>query len=220
MKKPIVLFGMGPFAQIAKDYFNDDSDYEVIAFTLDDEYIEKDVYEDLPMVPFSKVVELYPPNEVAMHIALVYTDMNRLREKKYFEAKNKGYTLPSYISSKCTFLSKNKIGDNCFIFEDNTIQPYVEIANNVILWSGNHIGHHSIIKEHNFISSHVVISGQCVIESNCFLGVNSSVAHKTIIKRETLVGSGVSITRNTEEKGIYVPSKYQKLEKTSDQIKL
>lgn len=220
MKKPIVLFGKGPFAQIAKDYFNDDSDYEVIAFTLDDEYIEEDVYENLPMVPFSKVVDLYPPDEVAMHIALVYTDMNRLREKKYFEAKNKGYILPSYVSSKCTYLSKNKIGDNCFVFEDNTIQPYVEIANNVILWSGNHIGHHSVIKEHNFISSHVVISGQCVIESNCFLGVNSSVAHKTTIKRETLVGSGVSITRNTEEKGIYVPSKYQKLDKTSDQIKL
>ena len=94
MKKPIVLFGKGPFAQIAKDYFNDDSDYEVIAFTLDDEYIEEDVYENLPMVPFSKVVDLYPPDEVAMHIALVYTDMNRLREKSISRQKTKDIFYP------------------------------------------------------------------------------------------------------------------------------
>ena len=51
------------------------------------------------MVPFSKVVDLYPPDEVAMHIALVYTDMNRLRKKSISRQKNKGYILPSYVSS-------------------------------------------------------------------------------------------------------------------------
>lgn len=218
--KKLVLFGKGSYAQIAKDYFNDDSEYEVVAFTLDRKYIDNDVYEGLPMVPFEDVENIYPPSDFSMHIALVYTDMNKLRERKYNEAKQMKYQLANYISSKCSYLSKINCGDNCFIFEDNTIQPYVEIGNNVILWSGNHIGHHSVIKSHNFISSHVVISGHCIIESNCFIGVNSTFAHNIVVAKETLVGAGAIIAKNTEEKGIYVPPKSIKLDKTSNQIKL
>lgn len=218
--KKLILFGKGSYAQIAKDYFNNDSDYKVIAFTLDKEYIDDDNFEGLPVVSFDEVQEKYPPKEYNMHIALSYTDMNKLREAKYNEAKLKGYKLASYISSNCSYKSKSGCGDNCFIFEDNTIQPYVEIGNNVILWSGNHIGHHSVIKDHNFISSHVVISGHCVIEPNCFIGVNSTFAHKLTIGKETLVGAGAIIAKNTEERGIYVPPKSIKLDKTSDQINL
>ena len=220
MKKPIILFGKGSFAQIAKDYFNDDSIYEIVAFTIDDEYIESEEYENLPLVPFSKVQEIYSPEKFAMHIALVYTDMNKLRESKFKEAKNKGYSLVSFISTNCNYKSKIPIGENCFIFEDNTIQPYVKIEDNTILWSGNHIGHHSVIKSHNFISSHVVISGHCTINSNCFIGVNSTISHKINIGKETLIGAGSVISKDTEPKSVYIPPKSIKINKTSDKIKM
>lgn len=216
----IVLFGFGDIAQIAKYYFDIDSEYEVVAFTLDEDYISDNSFEGLPVVPFNNIEKTYPPNKYKMFIALSYTNMNKLRQQKYFEAKEKGYKLVSYVSSKCSYMSQYEHGDNCFIFEDNTIQPYVKIGNNVTLWSGNHIGHHSEIHDHNFISSHVVISGHCTIESNCFLGVNSTVAHKIIIAKESLLGAGAIIAKNTEEKGIYVPPRTVKLDKTSDQIKL
>lgn len=218
--KKLILFGKGSFAQIAKDYFNDDSNYEVVAFTLDNEFIDSDTYLGLPLIPFDEIEKKYHPNEYDMHIALVYTNMNKLREEKYNLAKEKGYQLASYISSKCSFMSKIACGDNCFIFEDNTIQPYVEIHSNVILWSGNHIGHHSIIQSHNFISSHVVVSGHCNIHPHCFIGVNSTLGHKVSLSKETLVGAGCIITKNTEERSVYVPSKSRKIDKTSDQIKL
>jgi len=155
-----------------------------------------------------------------MHIAVSYTDMNRLRERVYHEAKEKGYNLVSYISSKCSNMSKYPIGDNCFIFEDNTIQPFVKIGNNIVLWSGNHIGHHSEIHDHNFISSHVVISGQCVIESNCFIGVNSTVGHKVRVRKLTLIGAGSVITKDTEQESVYVPSRSTKLSKKSSEFEL
>lgn len=207
-------------AQIARDYFENDSEYQVVAFTLDDNYIDNAVYEGLPMVAFKHIELEYPPTECDMFIALSYTDMNRLREKKYYEAKEKGYRLASYVSPRCTYLSQFTCGDNCFIFEDNTIQPYVEIGNNVILWSGNHIGHHSKIDDHNFISSHVVISGCCHVESNCFLGVNATVGHNVRIAEQTLLGAGVVISKDTEIKGVYVAPRPVKLNKDSDQIKL
>lgn len=216
----IVIFGMGEIAQIANYYFDTDSPYIVAAFTLDKEYIKSDTYEGKPMVDFDMIKELYPPSEYKMFIALSYSKMNKIREEKYNLAKKLGYKLVSYVSSKCTYLSQYEHGDNCFIFEDNTIQPFVKIGNNVTLWSGNHIGHHSIIKDHNFISSHVVISGSCKLESNCFLGVNSTVGHKVTLAKETLLGAASVITKSTDEKGIYLPQKTIKLNKGSDQIEI
>jgi len=220
MKKKIIIFGQGLYAEIVNQYLTDDSEYEVVAFTLDDECINEDTYLGLPMIPFSNIEKTYPPENHFMHIGLSYTNLNHLREDRYHDAKSKGYILPTYISSKSTVLTKYPIGDNCFVFENNTIQPFVKIGNNVILWSGNHIGHHGEIKSHNFISSHVVVSGQCTIESNCFIGVNSTIAHGVTIEKENLIGAGTYISKNTEPKAVYVPPRSVKLDKTSDQFKL
>jgi len=219
-EKKLIIFGEGSYAEIAHQYFSDDSEYEVVCFTKDDDFIESDQYLGLPMIPFSKIQGLYPPDSFAIHIALSYSEMNHLRERKFNEAKAMGYTLASYISSKCNVMTKYPIGDNCFIFEDNTIQPFVKIEDNVILWSGNHIGHHSTVKSHNFISSHVVVSGQCTVESNCFIGVNSTIGHMVTIGSESLIGAGSVITKNTEPGSVYVPARSTKLERKSDTFKL
>ena len=216
----ILIFGIGDIAQLAHYYFTHDSDYEVEGFTVDKVYIKQDSFEGLPVVPFESIQNQYPPDQYLMFIALSYSEMNKLRERKYNEAKERGYKLVSYISSKCHYLSMFPPGDNCFIFEDNTVQPFVKIGNNVTIWSGNHIGHHSSIADHNFISSHVVISGHCTIEPNCFLGVNSTVGHNVILARETLLGAGVVMTKSTKPKGVYVAPKPIELAKTSDRIKL
>ena len=77
--------------------------------------------------------------------------MNALRRGVYTRFKQKGYPLISYISSCATYFPGTPIGDNCFVLEDNTIQPFVKIGNNVVLWSGNHIGHHSTIARRCFL---------------------------------------------------------------------
>ena len=220
MSKKLILFGIGDIAQIAHDYFERDTPYEIAAFCLDKDYREVDTYMDKPMVDFDNIEDKFPPAEYDMFIALSYTNMNRLRAKKFAEAEAKGYLLTSYISPKCSYLSKFECGKNCFIFEDNTIQPYVKIGDNVTLWSGNHIGHHSEIKDHNFISSHVVISGHCTIESYCFLGVNSTLAHKVTIANDCLIGAGAIISKSTEAEGGYVAPRTVKLDKPSSAFKL
>ncbi len=219
-KEKLVIFGTGDIAQIANYYFETDSEYEVVAFCVDREFLNGSSFENKPLLAFEDVEKNYPATSHKMFIALSYSQMNKLREKKYHEVKAKGYGLASYISSKCTNLTQYPMGDNCFIFEDNTIQPFVKIGNNVTLWSGNHIGHHSVIEDHNFISSHVVVSGHCTIRSYCFIGVNSSIAHQVTIESENLIGAGAIISKNTEKKGVYVPARSVKLEKNSDQFKL
>ena len=146
--------------------------------------------------------------------------MNRLREERVAAAKARGYSLVSYISSRCTYLADAPPGENCFILEDNTIQPFVKIGNNVTLWSGNHIGHDSVIEDHCFLTSHVVVSGNVRIRPYCFLGVNATIRNSIEIAPATLVGAGAVIMKSTREKGVYLPQRAERFSKDSDEIEL
>lgn len=216
----VVIFGAGDIARLADFYFTRDSEHEVAAFTVDGEYRTADAFLGRPLVDANRVVEAYPPSEYGMFVALSYTKMNRLRAQKYEAMKQAGYPLVSYISSRCSYLSESPPGDNCFILEDNTIQPFVTIGSNVTLWSGNHIGHDSTIDDHNFISSHVVVSGHVRVRSFCFIGVNATLRNSIEIAPGTLVGAGAVIMKNTRENGVYLPQRAELFSKSSDEIDL
>lgn len=198
--KKLILFGDSAFAEIAYEYFTHDSEYEVVAFTVNKEYFTKSSLFDLPVVPFEDIEKQYSPKEHEMHIALVYNQLNRVRKRIYIEAKEKGYTLANYVSSRAFVWKNVTMGDNVFIFEDNTIQPFVKLGSNIVFWSGNHIGHHSEIGSHNFISSHVVISGFCKVGEACFMGVNSSVGNNIEIGEDCLIGAGALVVKNVPAK--------------------
>lgn len=210
--KKAIIFGTSGQAEVMDYLLTHDSEYEIVAFTSTEEYILEGIIYGRPLIPFESIEKTYPPSEYEMHIAIGYNSENRTRRKFYNAAKEKGYKLLTYISSKCTNYAKS-IGDNCFIFEDNTIQPFVEIGNNCILWSGNHIGHHSVIKENVFVSSHVVVSGHCTIGENSFLGVNSTLRDGISIAPFTVLGAGSLIVKDTEAGKTYIGTKASVYEK-------
>ena len=186
----VLIFGTKQIAQLAHFYFTTDSDFEVIGFCVDAAYKTEDSFCGLPVFTVEELK--FDPQGVQFFVAIADND---LRAEKYKMLKDKGYQLCSYISSKAVCLTE-VIGDNCFILESNVIQPFVSIGNNVILWSGNHIGHHSQIEDHVFVSSHVVICGNCKIGAYSWLGVNSSVrdgielADRTTVCMDTMVRRG------------------------------
>lgn len=206
MKKPLVIFGSGDIAQLAHYYFSADSEYEVVAFTVDASYINEFQLFGLPIVPFEKVAFEYPPERFDFFVALSYSKLNALRKEKFLAAKALGYKLVSFISPRATVLNQGKIGENCFIFEDNTIQPFVSIGNNVTLWSGNHIGHHSVINDHTFIASHVVVSGGVEIGEQCFVGVNATLRDHINIGNRCVIGAGALLLGDAEPDGVYIGS--------------
>ena len=153
-----------------------------------------------------------------MFIAVGYQDLNRFRAKKYYEAKALGYNLISYISSRASNFGNVEVGDNCFILENQAIQPCSKIGSNITIWSGNHIGHHSIIQDHCFITSQVVISGGTTIEEYCFIGVNASIGHAITIGRESIIGAGTLITKSTKPKSVYIAKDTEPFKLDSDQF--
>ncbi len=202
--KKVIIFGTGDIGQLAHFYFNHDSPYEIAAFTADGKFIREKELSGIPVVPFEDIEKSYPPDKFSMFIALSYREVNRIRAEKYEDAKSKGYELVSYISTKSVYWGDTEIGDNCFIFENQTIQPFVRIGSNVTIWSGNHIGHHSVIGDHCFITSHVVISGHVTIGPYSFLGVNATIRDGITVARECVIGAGATIVKNTVEKGVYI----------------
>lgn len=200
----VIIFGIGEISQIASQYLISDRRYDVIGYCLDKEYIREKKFNDLPVLEFDNIEEKYPINQYKLFIPLSYTKVNKLREQKFLEAKKKGYSLVTYVHPKATVSSNAKIGENCFIFEDNTIQSFVIIEENCIVWSGNHIGHHSIIKANCFISSHVVVSGGCEIGKNTFVGVNSTLRDHIKIGESNVIGAGSLILSNTEDNQVFM----------------
>ena len=202
--KKIVIFGAGDIGELAWYYFTHDSAHEVVAFCVDAEFRDQDLFCGLPVVDFETVATTHPPQDHAMFVALSYSGLNKLRRDKFEAALAMGYELPGYVSSRATVLNAGRIGRNCFILEDNTIQPFVTIGDNVTLWSGNHIGHHSTIRDHCFIASHVVVSGGVTIEEACFIGVNVTLRDHVTVGSQSVLGAGALILSDVEPKGVYM----------------
>jgi sugar O-acyltransferase (sialic acid O-acetyltransferase NeuD family) len=216
----LVVFGAGDIARLALRYFETDSPYEVVAFTVDAAHRTSDTFRGLPLIDWEGLPKIYPPSDVTLFVALSYRNMNRLRAEKYQAARDAGYVLASYVSSRCTWLSEHAPGDNCFVLEDNTVQQGVRVGNDVTLWSGNHIGHDATIGDHCFVASHVVVSGHVRIGAYCFLGVNSAVRDSVTLGARTLVGAGVALMANAPEGSVWVPPRPLRLDRDSSEIAL
>ena len=202
--KELVVFGNTDNAELAHHYFAQDERRRVAAFCVDREYLREATFRGLPVVPFEEVRERFPPETHEMFVAVGYARLNALRKEKFLAAKAMGYSLASYVSPHATVLTEHPPGENCFILEDNTIQPFVRIGNNVTLWSGNHIGHHSTIGDHTFIASHAVVSGRVAIGESCFIGVNATIRDHVKIGERCVLGAGALILADAEADGVYV----------------
>jgi sugar O-acyltransferase (sialic acid O-acetyltransferase NeuD family) len=197
--KPVVIFGSGPYAQVAAVYLARDSPRTVVGYTVDDEYTNGETLQGLPLLPFSAFSSLYPPGSADLLVAVGFGGVNRTRREIFERCRGLGYDFASYASSHAMIMSDHPIGPNTFVFEANVVQPFVTIGENVVVWSGNHIGHHSTIGDHVFIASHAVISGNVTIGEMSFIGVNATLRDGITIAPRCIVGAGALVLRDLEE---------------------
>ena len=209
--KNLIIFGTGLIPDVLNFYFGLETEYNIVAFCEEQKFIKQKKFCSLPVISIEELAQCYPPSENDVFIGIGYKSHNRIRELRYNMIREYGYKCPTFISKKATYYN-TPIGDNCFVFENNVIQPFSKIGNNVILWSGNHIGHHSEIQDHCFISSHVVISGNCRIGKNCFLGVNSSIHNDVTIGDYSVIGAGAVVSKSIPPHSLVLPEKSRIIE--------
>ena len=204
MKRRLVIFGAGDIAQLAHFYFGRETEFEVVAFSVDAAFVKEPTFCGLPVIAFQEILTLYPPQQNAMFIAVGYSKLNAVRKEKYLAAKALGYQIASFKSPRATILNEGRLGDNCFILEDVTIQPFVTIGNNVTLWCGSTICHHSIIEDHCFLASHVIVSGGVDIGEQCFIGANATLRDHIKIGEKCVVGAGALLLSDAAPEGVYL----------------
>jgi len=199
----LVIFGASEIAEVAHFYYTHDSSRRIVSFTVDGAFLKESTLCGLPVVPFEELEARFPPSEHDAFVALSYAKLNTVRADKVAQLKARGYRLATYVSSKATTWPGLSIGENCFVLEDNTIQPFVRIDNNVTLWSGNHIGHHAHIGDNCFITSHVVISGGVRVGENSFIGVNATIRDHVKIGHHSVLGAGSLILQDVADFAVY-----------------
>lgn len=217
----LVVFGTGSMAELAAFCFHHDSPHEVVGFAVDEAFMpESGQLMGLPVWPWERLEQHLPPGEgVAVYVAVGYKDLNRFREQKVAEAKARGYRLAGYLSSRATCFAQS-LGAHCFIFEDNTLQPFVQVGDNVVMWSGNHIGHHGVVEDHCFITSHVVVSGHVRVGHHSFLGVNATLRDSISIGPHNIVGAQALIMKPTEAGQVFVPARTLPYHKDSSEVRM
>jgi sugar O-acyltransferase (sialic acid O-acetyltransferase NeuD family) len=205
LKQPIVIFGIGEIADLADFYFTHDSECTVAGFAVDHAYLTKTEFRGRPVVPFERVAEEFPPDRFGFFVAVSYVKLNAVRAEKVAAARAKSYRMVSYLSSRATVFADFELKENCFILEDNTIQPFARVGANVTLWSGNHIGHHSVIEDDVFIASHVVVSGGVRVGQGSFVGVNVTLRDHVTIGQKCVLGAGALVLEDQPDFSVVAP---------------
>lgn len=214
--KKLIIIGDSAFAEMACDYFMQDSAYQVVAFAVEHEFRKKDNLCGIPVIDFELMEEKYPPTEYDAFVAIGYRKLNRVRTRLFHGCKNKGYHCATYVSSHAFVWHNVKIGENVFIFENNVLQYEVEVGDNVILWSGNHIGHGTIIEDNCWLTSHDVISGFCKVGKNSFIGVNATLGDGVTLPNDTVFGAGAVTVKSIEKQGkVYIGSPAKDIGRTA-----
>lgn len=201
--KPLVIIGNGEIAEMACEYFTHDSDYDVAAFAIGADYIKEQTLAGKPVVALESLTEHYPADRFEAFVAIGDGQLNRIRRRQVDAIKAMGYRLTSYVSSKAFVWRNVEVGENCFILEHNVLQPFTRIGDNVTLWSGNHIGHRTVVEDDVFMASHVVVSGFCRIGRSSFVGVNAAFAPHVEVGADNFIGMSAVVTASTEPDGVY-----------------
>lgn len=199
MKKNLVIYGTGKFAEYAAYLFEQKSDYSLIGFCIEKKFSAKsqlpEHYKHLKLWEFE-----FLPQEKKISLFIAVGN-NEIRTRIFNKGLNLGYKFASFISPEAITYDNLEIGQNVFISEGSILHPFVTIENNTIL-IGSRIGHHSKISANCLLSS-CTVAGNSVIGKSCYLGVNSSVSQNTHIASKNILGMNVSIEKDTSPGSVF-----------------
>lgn len=217
-KKKLILFGNGKIAEVALDYFRRDSDHEVVAFTCESRFIAADSFNGLPLIPFDRIAAEFSPANFAMHVAIGYHQINRLRERIFNESRAFGYDLASFVSSRSWPGTGVACGENCFIADGVSVEPGARIGRNVALWSNVVVGHHATVGDHCWLAAGCALGGGAILEPRCFLALNVTVGNDVTIGADSLLGARSLVTKCQPPKSVLIERDTERFRLDSDQF--
>lgn len=213
--RPVIIFGNQMSASLAWYCLSHDSTLRVAGFTVDAARMTTAHYEGLPLVAFEDLENFYPPADYRVLVPMGFTHVNGIRKARYAQAKARGYTLASYVSSRASVWPDLVVGDNVLIYEHAIIQPFARVGSNCIIRSGAHVSHHCQVADHVFVSAEVAMASACHIGEQAILGVGSVLRDGLRIAERSFVGAGAVVVADTQADGVYVGNPARKINKSA-----
>lgn len=209
--KRLVIFGAGTLARMARAYFTRDTEYHVVACTVDREHLGSASLDGVPTIPFDELGNSHQPTEYSLFVAVGYTQVNKARARIFEQCAHLGYSFPTVVSSLASRWGDLAIGRNCLVFDGAIIEPEVQIGDGVIVWSGSQICHNASIGDHCFLGPHSVVLGDVSVGSRSFIGGNATVRDGVKIAEDCVIGAGTVIKNDTRPGDVYAAVSTQPL---------
>ena len=163
-------------------------------------------------------LETHPPADHAVYVAIIYTQMNRLRARLAGAAKETGYALASYVSSRAFVWRNVRSASTASSSRTTRCSHSSRSATTSCCGAATTSATIRRIRDNCFISSHVVVSGSCEIGENSFLGVNATLVNDITIGADSWIGPHVVLTRDVEPAPIYRPARSDLREQSSFEV--
>ena len=202
MRRKLLLFGAGAFAEIAHYYFREDSPYETTAFVVDGTHLRETNYHGLPVIAWEEAVERFPARDHDFFVALGLHRLNQTRAEKVAMVEANGYRVASFVSSKATVPRDLAIGPNTMIMEHTGIQPYTQVGRNTIIWGMTRVAFRTRIGNHCWLVS-AAIGESCTIDDHTFIGLNATIGPHVHVAARNLVGAGAVLTQSTQPDQVF-----------------
>lgn len=217
-QKKLILFGTGKIAEVVHYYAANECGFEVAGFCVDDAFVQTDSFCEKPVVALSKLVDQFPPSSYGMFVAVGYHELNALRKRKCEELSALGYHLVSVIPKSSNLPTNVKTGTNCFIMPPAIIHPCVTIGNDVFVWSGAMIGHHSVIADHCWLTSNCSIGGNVTLGQQTFVAMNAVVSHSVEVGEKCFLGANTLVTKKLDDQQVVIAESSKPIRLNSSQF--
>lgn len=215
-KKPLIIFGIGKISQAVTYYFNRDSDYNIIAYVVDDVFATQSEYMGIPLVKLSDIKVQFNPQVHTVFVAVGYQGMNAMRADKYQYFKELGYSFATYRSPNV--FGEYTIGENSIVMDGAVIQPLASFGNNVFVWGGSMVGHHAIIQDGCWLTGGCLIGGSVNLGRSNFVGMGAIVGQEVKTGIECMLGAGSLTIRSIGDKAVIIKEQTEMHRLNSDQF--
>lgn len=202
--KPVILAGNAMTAEILLQYLAMDQRYQVVALTVDDDYVAESRLAALDSIPLSQLATQFDPKEYSVMMAMGYHDLNQTRASMFVRLKQMGYSIEAYIHPDAKVYTHYPIGEGSIVLPCSVIEPHAKVAENCFIGANVTIAHHARVDQHCWVASGAVVSGQAEIGKHVFLGVNATVVNEVCVGDDCIVGASALISKHIKPATVHL----------------
>ncbi len=120
----------------------------------------------------------------------------KVREKLYSAIQKLNLEIPKLIHSKAYISKFANVGKGVVINPGVVVNAFAKIGNNCVVYSNSTIEHETILKDNVYIGPGVNFSSNARVGKNTFVGAGAKIVPDIKIGSNVLIGAGSVVVRN------------------------